>query len=112
MPQWAYSAVCGYRFALIFFPASVLADDYKVFQAGCEALKSSKVKMERCLALVNEEKVSKMYFPNVYYELAVEFFELHDYAQAIRYTRLEIEVASENLKRRFGDVRLSALPCR
>jgi hypothetical protein len=35
--------------------------------------------------------------------LAVRVFELHDYAQAIRYTRLEIEVASENLKRRFTD---------
>ncbi|MGE9010587.1 hypothetical protein ACO2JO_18535 [Leptospira interrogans] len=77
---------------------TAFADDLSIFTSDCEAIPKSKPKIDKCLALIAERKVSKTYFPPVYLHVAFAFGEMKDYDEAIKYTRLEIQGALENLR--------------
>lgn len=75
-----------------------LAEDFRLVESDCRAIPTPRAKIDQCLALIANKKVSKTYFPPIYHEVSDSFAEIGDYDNAIKYARTEIEVASANLQ--------------
>jgi hypothetical protein len=103
------SVVCALLLFLFASVAKLHADDTKIFQSDCSDRTRSAQARIRCLTLVREGKISRLYFAMAYEEVAYAYFELEDFVQAITYTRKEIIVAGENMKSRLASQDLSLL---
>jgi hypothetical protein len=68
-----------------------------------------KAKIEQCLSLIEKAQVSRAYFPPVYQEVVFAYADLEDYDRAAGFTRMQIKIASENMKAEFASGKLSAL---
>jgi hypothetical protein len=95
----------------VFTPiAELRADDWQVIQTACEDHgRASLAKIAGCLALIQDGKISRPYFSNVYETVAFAYSEHDDYSQAIYYNRKGIAVASDYMKERLALRTLSPL---
>ncbi|NOJ40887.1 hypothetical protein [Bradyrhizobium australiense] len=91
------------------FASTAVADDYKVYVDRCQSIKAPKAKIERCLALMENGKLSKAIFPGIYSEIAFAWSELDDFDRAAEYTRAQIRITLENMKAEFSSGKLSAI---
>lgn len=93
---------------LSIFASTAAADEYKEFADRCQGIKVPKVKIERCLALIQGGKLSRSMFPAIYSEVAFAWYELDDFDRAAEYTRTQIKIASEIMKSELDSGKLSS----
>jgi hypothetical protein len=95
----------------LFSPSAELwADDWQLIETTCKGHGGAwQKRIAACLALIQDGRISRPYFSNVYDEVAFAYSEHDDYDQAINYTRKEIAVASEYLKEQLASRTASSL---
>lgn len=93
---------------VLFTASNAAAGDLKNFQDRCQSIKIPKAKIERCLSLIEKNQVSRTFVPAVYSEVAYAWATLDDFDRAINFTRTEIRIASENMKKELSSGKLSS----